>query len=75
MSKQYFIKVVRGAGGQLVYFNFGMDKHAKYENIETSLSDIEYVSITVYQPADFNEYKDAVDYLLSTRRAKLSIYI
>lgn len=75
MSKQYFVKVIRGADGQLVYFNFGIDKHSKYENAETSLSEDEYISITVFQPNEFDDYVDVVNNLLHIEKGKLSIHI
>lgn len=75
MTKQYYVKVVTDNNGEPVYFNFGMDKHSKYKNTETSLSDTEYVSITCYTIDEFEEYQEHVDDLLNTHHAKLSIVI
>lgn len=73
--KQYFIKVIRDNKGQLVYFNFGMDKHRKYKNTCISLSDIEYICITCYEPTEWDEYNETVQNYLKDSKAKLSIHI
>ena len=75
MAKQYFVKVVTDNNGEPVYFNFGMDKHSKYKNVETSLNDIEYISITCYPINEYEEYKEHVEDLLTYSSAKLSIAI
>lgn len=75
MSKQYYVKVIRENNGVPVYFNFGMDKHLKYRNTKTSLSDLEYISITCYRQTEFDEYCEHVASLLNDNRAKLSIVI
>lgn len=75
MAKQYFVKVVTDNNGEPVYFNFGMDKHSKYKNTETSLSDIEYISITCYSVDEFEEYKEHMNDLMQCRSAKLSLAI
>lgn len=75
MTKQYYIKVVTDNNGKPVYFNFGMDKHLKYKNTETSLSDIEYISITCYSVDEFEEYREHVDDLMQYHSAKLSLAI
>ena len=73
-NKQYVLKVVRGCSGNVVYFNFGMDKHRKYTNIETSLSENEYISITCYNQSEYDDYKEHVRDIMRSR-AKLSIII
>lgn len=74
MSKQYFIKVIRGSDGEIVYFNFGMDKHKKYTNTETCLSDYEYISITCYSLEEYKEYKEHLKSVMVSD-GKLSIHI
>ena len=73
-NKQYVIKVIRGASGKVVYFNFGMDKHRRYTNTETCLNDNEYISITCYNQSEYNDYKEHVGELMRSR-ARLSIVI
>lgn len=75
MTKQYFVKVVTDNNGIPVYFNFGMDKQSKYKNVETSLNDVEYISITCYTIDEYEEYKEHIKDLLSFKNAKLSIVI
>lgn len=73
-NKQYVIKIIRGNNGDVVYFNFGMDKHRKYTNTETSLSEDEYISIACYNQSEYDEYKEHVQDIMNSK-AKLSIII
>lgn len=75
MTEQYYVKVITGSNGVPIYFNFGMDKYLKYKNTETSLSDLEYVSITCYKQTEFEDYCEHVAELLNDNQAKLSIVI
>lgn len=75
MTKQYYVKVITDNNGSPVYFNFGMDKHSKYRNTETLLSDLEYISITCYRETEFDDYCSHVADLLNDNRARLSIVI
>ena len=75
MSKQYFVKVITDSNGEPIYFSVGMDKHCKCRNVETSLSDVEYVSTTCYNQSEFNDYREHVNELMYYSKAKLSIVI
>lgn len=73
-NKQYVVKVIRGHNGNVVYFNFGMDKHRKYTNTETSLTEEEYISVTCYNQSEYGDYMEHVGDLMSSG-ATLSIAI
>ena len=60
-----FIKVVTGADGLPLCYNYGVNKNNKLKNTETCLSDIEYISITIYSASECQDYIEHINDLRS----------
>ena len=61
----FFIKVVTGSDGLPLRYNYGVNINNKLKNTETCLSDIEYISITIYSTSEWQDYIDHINDLKS----------
>lgn len=61
----FFVKVVTGSDGLPLCYNYGVNINNKLKNTETSLSDIEYVSVTIYQTSEWQDYFNHINDLKS----------
>lgn len=69
----FFVKVVTGSDGYPLYYNYGVNINNKLKNTETCLSDIEYISVTIYSTSEWQDYIDHINDLksLSAKLCKL----
>ena len=64
-TNTFFVKVVTGSDGLPLYYNYGVNINNKLKNTETCLSDIEYISITIYSTSEWQDYIDHINGLKS----------
>ena len=72
-TNTFFVKVVTGSDGLPLCYNYGVNTNNKLKNTETCLSDIEYISVTIYSTSEWQDYIDHINDLksLSTVLCKL----
>lgn len=68
--KQYVVVTVTNELGDVVAFNCGVDFKFNYKNTETCLGDLEWISTTVYNELEYQDYLDNVAELLNDENAK-----
>lgn len=61
----FFVKVVTGLDGLPLCYNYGVNINNKLKNTETCLSDIEYISITIYSTSEWQDYIEHINDLKS----------
>lgn len=61
----FFVKVVTGSDGLPLCYNYGVNLNNKLKNTETSLSDIEYISVTIYSTSEWQDYIEHINDLKS----------
>ena len=64
-TNTFFVKVATGSDGLPLYYNYGVNINNKLKNTETCLSDIEYISITIYSASEWQDYIEHINDLKS----------
>lgn len=64
-TNTFFVKVVTGSDGLPLCYNYGINTNNKLKNTETCLSDIEYISITIYSTDEQEDYIEHINDLKS----------
>lgn len=61
----FFVKVVTGSDGLPLCYNYGVNMHNRLVSTETCISDIEYISITIYSTSEWQDYIEHINDLKS----------
>lgn len=61
----FFVKVATSSEGKPLCYNYGVNTFNRLVNTETCLSDVEYISVTVYSTSEWQEYIDHINDLKS----------